>query len=86
MKKKVSNEASQAASLMGKRSVEARIKRWGKPGGRPRKAKEERSEREQCGQFCGNTGCGPTFSLMYKCFACVKIRDGRLHMTKRWRC
>ena len=30
MKKKVSNDASQAASLMGKRSVEARIKKWGK--------------------------------------------------------
>lgn len=58
MKKKESSDASQAASLMGKRSVEARKKKWGKRefrrrmrqwgklGGRPKGSSKKRPESE----------------------------------------
>ena len=54
MKRKQPNDASSAASLMGKRSAEARIKKWGKAeferrmrewgklGGRPKGSKTQR--------------------------------------------
>jgi hypothetical protein len=58
MKKTASSDASQAASLMGKRSAEARIKKWGKRefkrkmrewgklGGRPKGSGKKRAESE----------------------------------------
>jgi hypothetical protein len=57
MKRKIPEDASSAASLMGRRSAEARIKKWGKPefnrkmrewgklGGRPLKYKAGRKEK-----------------------------------------
>jgi hypothetical protein len=53
MKRKVPNDAGSAASLMGRRSAEARIKKWGKQefkrrmrewgklGGRPKGSKNK---------------------------------------------
>ncbi len=57
MKRKQPTDASSAASLMGKRSAEARIKKWGKReferrmrewgklGGRPKGSKTQRKEK-----------------------------------------